>query len=493
MRRGANAAKRASAVIVLCALFALGSPAQTFTTLFTFDGRNGLDPMAGLVQATNGDLYGTTLEGGSCPSNPTGCGTVFKITPNGTLTTLYSFCSLANCADGYEPEAGLVQATNGDLYGTIGAGGANGTGTVFQITLSGDLTTLYSFCAQGVYPDCSDGWGPGAGLVQATNGELYGTTASGGANNGGTVFKITPSGTLTTLYSFCSLAKCADGERPYAGLVKASNGDLYGTTSGGGRAYGDGTVFKISPSGTLTTLYSFCSLANCADGKKPYAGLVQATNGDFFGTTSYGGAHSFGTVYKITPSGTLTTLYKFCALANCADGSVPEGLVQATNGDLFGTTVVGGAHGGGTIFQITPSGVLTTLYSFCSLANCADGKGPYGGLVQATNGDFYGTTYDGGNSICALGCGTVFSLSLGLGPFVESLPAAGKLGSRVKILGTDLTGATSVTFNGTAAVFTVTSPTLIATTVPTGASSGSIQVVTPSGTLSSDVPFRVLP
>jgi len=185
------------------------------------------------------------------------------------------------------------------------------------------------------------------------------------------------------------------------------------------------------------------------------------------------------------------------------DGAAPfAGLIQATDGNLYGTTDRGGVSGNGTsyqgygtIFQITPGGDLTTIYSFCPLADyCADGKSPYFGLIQATNGDLYGTTpLGGGNSNDPVGFGTVFSISLGLGPFVESLPAAGKLGSRVKILGTNLTGATSVTFNGTAAVFTVTSPTLITTTVPTGATTGNIQVVTPSGTLSSNVRFRVLP
>jgi uncharacterized repeat protein (TIGR03803 family) len=187
----------------------------------------------------------------------------------------------------------------------------------------------------------------------------------------------------------------------------------------------------------------------------------------------------------------MTTLYSFCSLANCADGANPQaGLVQATNGEIYGNTQLGGAsNGAGTVFQITPSGTLTTLYSFCSLANCADGGNPEAGLVQATNGGLYGPTYSGGANLY----GTVFSLSLGLGPFVESLPTAGKVASPVKILGTDLTGTTSVTFNGTAAVFTVASPTLITTTVPAGASTGEIEMVTPGGTLSSNVPFRVLP
>jgi uncharacterized repeat protein (TIGR03803 family) len=161
-------------------------------------------------------------------------------------------------------------------------------------------------------------------------------TTSGGANGAGTIFKLTPGGTLTTLYSFCSQAGCPDGESPYneAGLVQATNGDFYGTTGSGG-ANGNGTIFKITPSGTLTTLYSFCSQAGCTDGSYPGAPVIQATDGDFYGTTSSDGANHGGTVFKITPSGTLTTLYSFCSQAGCTDGNAPQGaLVQATNGDF---------------------------------------------------------------------------------------------------------------------------------------------------------------
>jgi uncharacterized repeat protein (TIGR03803 family) len=325
--------------------------------------------------------------------------------------------------------------------------------------------------------------------VQATNGDLYGTTSSGGANDDGTVFKITPTGTLTRLHSFDG----TDGETPVAGLVQATNGDLYGTTSSGG-ANDDGTVFKITPTGTLTTLHSF----DGTDGETPEAGMVQATNGDLYGTTSGG----VGTVFKITPSGTFTTLYSFCSEKNCLDGRSPisAGLVQATDGKLYGVTSQGGTNdtncegvGCGTIFKITSSGTLTSLYSFCSLAACADGSYPVG-LVQYTNGDFYGTTEEGPS--CDVGCGpnydgTVFSLSVGLGPFVETLPTSGKVGAAVKILGTDLTGATSVAFNGTVATFTVVSGSEITTTVPTGATTGKVMVKTPSGTLTSNVTYRV--
>jgi uncharacterized repeat protein (TIGR03803 family) len=451
---------------------------SAFITLASFNGTDGSDPR-GLVQATNGYLYGTTVTGGA-----NGYGTVFKVTPSGTLTTLYSFCPQSGCVDGEEPEAGLVQATNGDLYGTTEDGGASGGGTVFKITPSGTLTTLYSFCS---LPECADGGLPVAGLVQATNGDLYGTTTGGGANHSGTIFNVTPSGTLATLYSFCSQSGCVDGLQPEAGLVQATNGDLYGTTPWGGVG-GYGTVFKITPSGTLTTTYSFCSQSGCTDGEFPYAGLVQATNGYLYGTAQNGGTYHLGTIFKITPSGTMTALYSFCSQSGCADGEEPDfGLVQATNGDFYGITTGGGANANGTVFKITPSGTVTTVYTFCSQSGCTDGANPYAGLVQATNGYLYGTTSQGG----AHNNGTVFSPSVGLGPSVETLPTSGKVGAAVKILGTNLTGATSVSFNGTGAVFEVASSSEITTTVPTGATTGTVQVVTPSGTLSSNVPFRV--
>jgi uncharacterized repeat protein (TIGR03803 family) len=480
---------RACAAVLLCVATAIGLSAQTFKTLHRFDGTDGGNPFGALVQATGGNLYGTTDNGAN------GGGTVFKISPGGALTTLYSFCSQSGCTDGQYPSP-LVQATGGNFYGTTVSGGANTTGcngpscgTVFKITPGGALTTLYSFCSQS---GCPDGANPQAGLVQATNGDFYGTTSSGGANGGGTVFKITPSGTLTTLYSFCSQSGCPDGAHPW-GLVQATNGSLYGTTLLGG-ANSQGTVFRITPSGTLKTLQNFKG----PNGANPYAGLVQANDGNFYGTTGGGGANNDGTVFKITPSGALTTLYSFCSQSGCKDGANPyAGLVQATNGNLYGTTLYGGAKttgcggfGCGTVFKITPGGALTTLYSFCSQTRRTDGANPYGALVEDTDGNFYGATEFGGRGS---GYGTVFSLSVGLGPFVETQPASARVGGFVQILGTNLTGATSVSFSGTPAVFRVVLNSWIKTTVPEGATTGTVQVVTPGGTLSSNVPFRVRP
>jgi len=412
---------RTACVFVFCAATATASPAQVLTTLHSFGGSStdcqsqpgcGSYPRAGLVQASDGNFYGTTEGSGGNNNCVSGCGTVFKITPSATLTTLYRFCSQANCADGESPRAGLVQASDGNFYGTTSGGGggvycAFGCGTVFRITPSGTLTTLHSF-------NGSDGVDPLGALVQASDGNFYGTTADGGASDYcgywgcGTVFKITPSGTLTTLYSFCSQANCADGEGPLAGLVQASDGNFYGTTGGGG-ANDAGTVFKITPSGTLTTLHSF----NGSDGVGPSAALVQATDGNVYGTTLFGGSggcdSGCGTVFKITPSGALTTLHSFAGYPT--EGANPfAGLVQASDGNFYGTTYNGGAnsscsppyYGCGTVFKITPSGTLTTLHSF----NGSDGAGPTATQVQASDGNFYGTTYLG----AAGNFGTVFRL-----------------------------------------------------------------------------------
>jgi uncharacterized repeat protein (TIGR03803 family) len=472
-----NCWRSGCAGFLLCLATAISSPAQTFTTLASFGSYPvGGSPLSPLVQGLDGEYYGTTAAGGGTNCNGA-CGTAFKITAGGTLTALYNFA---------EPNGGapsrLALATSGNFYGTT----YYGYGTVFKITAGGTLTTLDYF-SSGVGPQLPEG-----GLMQATNGNLYGTTYSGGAHAKGTVFEITPAGTLTTLYSFCALASCADGVNPVAPLVQASNGNFYGTTQYYG-AYGNGgTVFEITPVGTVTTLYSFCKQTKCADGQQPAAGLVQAANGNFYGTTFFGGANGKGTVFEITPAGTLTTLHSF----DGTDGSGPQaGLVQATDGNFYGVTTYGGNNSYplnncgsscGTVFEITSGGTLTTLYSFCKEAYCPDGYYPEG-LVQGTDGTFYGTASAGG----ARNVGTAFSLSTGLGPFVTTLPTSGNIGTPVTILGTSLTGATSVTFNGKAAAFTVISATEITTTVPTGATTGVVKVVRPSGTLSSNVSFRI--
>jgi len=380
---------------------AMISPAQTLTTLVSFDKTNGANPVTSLVLGADGNFYGTTYGGGT-----NGNGTVFQVTPAGTLTPLHSF----DLTDGAFPTGALVQGADGNFYGTTGTGGVSFSGTVFKITPGGALMTLYSFCPQS---GCLDGESPYAGLAQGSDGNFYGTATGGGANKWGTVFQITPGGTLTTLYTFCSQGGCTDGAAPYGGLVQGADGNFYGTTSRGSGTNLTGTVFKITTGGTLTTLYSFCSQSGCPDGSLPTATLVLGTDGNFYGTTSRGGTSNSGTVFKITSGGALTTLYSFCSQSGCADGAGPNGgLMQGTDGNLYGMTSSGGTSGLGTAFEITLAGSLTTLHSFGG----TDGSGPNAGLVQAPSGKFYGTTQQGGSSSnCSSGCGTVFSLDLGQG------------------------------------------------------------------------------
>jgi uncharacterized repeat protein (TIGR03803 family) len=492
-------------VCVFCAVVAIGSPAQTFKTLVSFNGADGKFPNGILVQGRDGNYYGTTSFGGANCANYGVCGTVFKISSTGRLTTVYNFCAQTNCSDGAYPGA-MILATNGSFYGTTSQGGVNncngyvGCGTVFKITSEAKLTTVYSFCAQS---GCTDGYGP-SGLIQATDGNLYGTTSAGGVSSPkcfggcGTIFEITGEGKYITLHSF----DFTDGSNPSSAMVEATNGKFYGLTSfgGSGRDCGTpsrcGTVFEITRTGGFRTLHSFCVQTGCPDGSLPY-GLVQASNKNLYGAATEGGSNmcSFGcgTIFDITPGGTLTILHSF----DGADGSLPNAVIQATDGRFYGTTASGGANscgasGCGTVFEITPAGKLTTLYNLCSQPNCTDGESPIG-LVQATNGNFYGTTDGGGDPNCnsPYGCGTVYSLSVGLGPFVKTNPTSGKVGKAVTVLGNNLTGSTSITFNGTPATFTVLSNTEIKTTVPTGATTGFVKVTTPTKTLKSNVVFRV--
>jgi uncharacterized repeat protein (TIGR03803 family) len=466
---------------------------ETLTPLLSFDGSDGSNPQWGaLVQGVDGNFYGTTTGGGAnsggCSRSP-GCGTVFKITPGGALTTLHNFNDDAN---GWGPMPGLALATNGDFYGVNSNGGnfgvcfGLGCGVAFKISPGGTLNTLLEF-NRG-----AEGGNPNSVLVQATNGNFYGTTVNGGTNGDGAIFEMTPAGALTTLHDF----DFTDGWDPQNALmVQATDGDLYGETAGGGSfscpspAIGCGTVFRITPGGGFTSLHSFKG----TDGAVPYGGLVQGSDGNFYGITYVGGANGDGTVFKITPSGMVTTLHSF----DGTDGSNPNGgLVQATDGNFYGTAFGGGSNGFGTLFKITSGGTLTTLHNFDGI----DGAHPYGALLQATNGTFYGTTSycnlfgtPGGCGCPTLGCGTIFSVSVGLGPFVTFLPAARPVGDVVEILGQGFRGATGVSFNGTSAAFTVESDTYLTAIVPAGATTGSITVSEPGGILTSSKIFQVTP
>jgi uncharacterized repeat protein (TIGR03803 family) len=321
------------------------------TSLHAFDSKDGANPSAGLVQGSAGYFYGTTYYGGA-----NSVGTVFKISAGGALTSLASF----DYTDGAYPSAGLVQGSDGFFYGTTSRGGtnANGYGTVFQISASGLLRSLNSFGrTQDVFGVPFDGGVPNAPLVQAGNGVLYGTCSYGGANDsypGGTVFEISTNGALTVLWSFTG---GSDGSGPEAGLVQGRDGSFYGTTSGDFGSYGG--VFKFRPPGTVAGLDSF---TGGADGGNPWAGLVQGSDGYFYGTTAFGGTYTNGTVFRMTAGGALTSLYSFTGGND--GGNPYGVLVQGSDGYFYGTTALGGTYTNGTVFRISASGTLANLYSF---------------------------------------------------------------------------------------------------------------------------------
>ena len=453
--------------------------AQTFTTLATFDLKNGADPYNGaLAQGTDGNYYGTTMGGGIH-----GRGVFFRVTPSGALTDIYNFCSVTKCADGEGPWSNPVLGTDGNFYGTTNLGGnSESAGTIYQITPEGKLTTLYSFCPAS---PCNDGKYP-MSLMQASNGNFYGVAANYGVGNNGTIFAISRSGVFKVLYSFCTQANCADGSEPSSGLMQASNGNLYGTTFKGGIYNGgeSGIVYEVSPAGQFRTIHNFCAETHCTDGSNPDAALVQDAKGNLYGTTFYGGTNAVGTVFEITATGKFIVLHSF----DNTDGADPSAAMTIANdGNLYGMTYESSTFQG-TIFQINAKGEFNSLFNFCSQTACVD-ENPYGALFQATDGIFYGTTIEGGPS----NDGTIFSFSTGLQPLVETVPTAAKVGARVIILGNNLTGSTAVSFNGTAASFTVVSNTAITAIVPAGATTGKITVTTTTGTLSSNPAFQVLP
>ncbi len=466
-------------LMVLAVTFGLTlcGQAQIFTTLANFSGRNGTAPYYGsLIQATNGNYYGTTYQGGK-----NNAGVVFEVTPAGKLGDIYNFCATTNCTDGANPWSALALGSDGNFYGTTNIGGTSNRGTIFKMTIGGQITTLYSFCPTKV---CLDGEYP-VGLVQASNGNFYGTTSNGGTHSVGTIFEITSAGRFQVLYSFCSQHLCTDGSRPLSGLVQASNGNLYGTASAGGVHSAAGTVYEITPAGLFKTLYSFCAQAACADGSEPFGALIQGSNGSLYGTTFGGGANGYGSVFEITAAHRMLTLHSF----DSTDGSNPvSGLIQASDGNLYGTTDGGGtADNAGTIYEITSTGGFSSLFSFCTASGCTAYYPQYT-LAQATDGALIGATTNSLN----LYTGSVFSYSNGMGPLIHTVPVAAKAGARVILLGYGLTGSTKVTFNGKAATFTVESDTYIKATVPTGATTGTVAVTTATGTLNSNPVFQVL-
>ncbi len=473
---------------------AVCAQAQTVTDLANFNGQTGDGPFGSVMQATNGRFYGTTVAGGIYRS-----GNVFEVTSGGDLRVLYSFCAKPlgdECTDGASAIWAPVLASDGNLYGVTTAGGSNagdyngdddpGSGTIYKLTLGGKLTTLYTFCRS---TPCVDGQGP-TGLIQGSDGNFYGTTTTGGRFKEGAIFKITPEGKFTELYSFCSQSNCVDGERPNFPPLQGIDGNFYGATSTGGST-GAGVVYELTASGSYTVLYNFCSYGSghCPGGSVP-TNIVQDANGNLFGTTEFGGNSEtggnagVGIVFEITSTHKYSVLQSF----DSTQGSALGGLMIANDGNLYAATI-GDEFGtnGGTIIEITPAGVAKTLYTFGECGST--GYNPVSTLFQGTDGTLYGMTAYGGNG-CG-GYGTIYSVSNGLSPLVETSPLVGKIGQSVIILGNGLTGTSSVTFNGVPTAFAVESDTYIKATVPAGATTGVVSVVTPSGTLNSNPQFVV--
>jgi uncharacterized repeat protein (TIGR03803 family) len=462
-----------------CAVFSSGVAvrvqAQTFSYFTNFSAR---DVGSSVMQSTDGNLY---MVGGP---GAYGRGAILRVTPSGGFNVLYSFCAQRGCLDGSYPSA-LILGSDGNSYGATESGGNRiGGGTVYKLTLGGELTTLYSFCTNS---ECTDGISP-YGLIQASDGNLYGLTSNGGYLTNGTIFRVSPTGEFTVLHYFCLNSNCGSDAPAPTGLIQGIDGNLYGTTRFGGPHNG-GVLFKLTLAGEYSVIYNFCSLSDCLDGGGP-TGLVQDADGNFFGANYAGGSDGYGTVFELTSKNKYTVLANFDFVLG-----TPLGLTLASDGNFYGTTQGASNYGtGGTVFEVTPKGRVTFLNVFGNSCALDTGWYPDGPIFQNTEGTLYGATAYG-NSVgdCnpnGSGYGTMYSVT-GLTPLVETAPVAGPVGQSVIILGNGLTGSSSVTFNGVEAEFTVKSDTYIQATVPAGASTGVVSVVTPSGTLKSNPQFVV--
>ncbi|MFY9558718.1 MAG: choice-of-anchor tandem repeat GloVer-containing protein [Terriglobales bacterium] len=429
--------------------------AQTYTDMHDFNCKvDGCGPTyAGIVgQGRDGNLYGTTQPGTS------GGGTIYTITPSGAFNVIFTFNNAGT--DGFSPTTGLTLGTDGNFYGGTATGGANGFGTLFKITPAGVLTTLHDFTStEAGFP-----YGP---PVAGKNGTFYGVTRYGKA------WSLTQSGT------FKLLPNPTPGESR-APLTAASDGNLYGTTINGGT--GNGTVFQMSTAGKIKIIYNFDN----THGAKPIGPVVQGSDGFLYGTASTGGSipNAFGVVFKLSTKGAITVLHEFDS-TNAADGYEPlGGLVEGTDGNFYGTTWTGKVHG--VIFKITKSGTYTVLYAF----DGTHGSGPATTQMQNTNGIIYGATVSGGVSFN----GVFYNFDVGMSPFLSlvGFPAA-TAGKTVQILGQGLTGTTSVRFGSGSATFNVVSDTYMTAVVPASGTTGTVTVTTPGGTLKSKQVFKVVP
>ena len=380
-----------------------------FKSLHTFTGLDGASPVGGLILATDQRFHGTTQFGGQFD-----LGTVFRLSPDGKVTVEHSF---AGGSDGEYPQSAPIQSTGGHFYGVTAGqfSPTNGAtnGTIYRISKAGEYSVLHAFSG-------SDGAHPFGPLLQGNDGQFYGTTLEGGSHNLGTIFRVGADGKFKVLYNFDG----THGSEPFGPLIQASDGRFYGSTASGGGPADAGVIFKISPAGSLTVLHTFSG----DDGRRPVGGLVQASDGNFYGTSQLGGLEGFGTLYRLTLAGTFTKLH-----------------------DFVGQT----------------------------------GANPEGTLLQHTNGRLYGYTFRGGID------GIMYEYDLGLSPFVTWLPVYGRVGAKVVILGQDFENNSIVSFNGVSATDVKIHPTYLKAIVPDGATTGDINVTTTSGTFKSNKVFVV--
>jgi uncharacterized repeat protein (TIGR03803 family) len=449
--------------LVLAGLLTAAS-AQTPVTLYNFNGTSDVaTPVAPgfMPQGRDGNLYSVTVNGGAFHN-----GGIFAITPTGTESVLHSFPINAQIGCG----AGLTLASDGNFYGSCTSGGANGYGLLYKVTPGGVFTDLHDFAY------FTDGANPNAPPMQAKDGNFYGSIPTAGPLGHGLIYKLTPTGTFSIVYSFNG---SSGGYAPLGSLVQGTDGNLYGTTALGG-AIGDGTVFKVSTTGHLTYLHNFTG----TDGNQPYAALIQGADGKFYGTTGVGGATNNGVVFRITSSGSYTLLH---SLLTATEGQNPRAaLVQATDGNFYGVT----ESVPGSLFKVTPQGVFSVVYLFDGTSNTL-GTEPASSLVQNTNGILYG---DLRNSAANQGNGSVYTLNIGSAPFVRLTLTAGKVASTVSLFGQGFGLSSVVKFGGVpATVVTLAGSTYITATVPAGAHSGAVTVTTGSTTLTSNLPYKVTP
>jgi uncharacterized repeat protein (TIGR03803 family) len=408
-----------------------------------------------LAQGRDGSLYGTTTQGGANSR-----GAIFKATLNGTVTLLHSF----NLTDGAAPQGGLTLAADGNFYGTTPSGGANSAGVIFKITPSGTFTVIHNFTR------AADGGFPKASPVPGSDGALYGVTGIGGS----VFYRITAAGVLTPLATF--------SVEVFGPLAVALDGKFYGVTNVGGTS-NRGTAFSVTPAGVIKTIFNFAD----STGSLPYGPLLQAADGNFYGTTYTAGPLGAGVVYKLTSAGVYTVLHSFNATDRSQGINPTAGLVQGSDGFLYGVTAGGGAHLNGTIFKIKTDGTgYADIFDF----DGAHGAIPYSQPLLHTNGRIYGQTNSGGSH----NDGVIYSLDAGLKPFIQPVPMKqAKVGVSVAILGQNLSTATQVLFGSGAGTFTTTGSTFMNAKAAVGATTGFITVKEPGGNLVSPLKFKIVP